>query len=183
MKEKIRPIYQELQGYLLQIPVPENPHEAIESEDVWNRVNLAISELEDLSPYSYGKFKIHPQSGQYGYFVNITALRANLGGLIDRLHAEFFSDESNPFIEVPSTIISQEQSQEQTTKIVMLLEIHEKIIEKLKDEQIDPDEKKFLEILKESLSSAKGTLQLINLILSTAHSVGIELDKLIEIFN
>jgi hypothetical protein len=182
MKEKIRPIYQELQGYLLQIPVPEKPYEVIDSEDVWNRVNLAINELEDLSPHSYGKFKIHPEiRGQTG-FVNVTALRVNLGGLIDRLHAEFFSDEPNPFIGGPSTIISQEQSQEQTTNVVMLLDVHEKIVEKLNDEQTNPDERKYLETLKGGLSSAKSALGLINLILSTANTVGIELDKLTQIF-
>ena len=64
----------------------------------------------------------------------------------------------------------------------MLLEIQGKIYERLYNGQIGPKEKNFLEKLKESLTSIKSSVELINLILITAQKMGIDLENLIEIF-
>ena len=44
-------------------------------------------------------------------FVRVLDYRQKLGGLIARLHAEYFYDEPAPFAGMPSTIIQQTQSQ------------------------------------------------------------------------
>ena len=182
MKDKIRPIYQELQGYLSQTPLPEMGYEGVTEASLWDQINQSIDELNEISSKNYDKFSISPKRSRTGDFIVLVAYRTKLGGLIDRLHAEYFSDEPRPFSGAPTTIITQEQTQEQSTQVVMLLEIQGKIYERLYNGQIGPKEKNFLEKLKESLTSIKSSVELINLILITAQKMGIDLENLIEIF-
>jgi uncharacterized membrane protein len=183
MKDKIRPIYQELQGYLSQSPVSKTGAKTIYDDSLWNQVNQTIDELNQVSGKNYNKFRIEPKKGMYDEdYVNSTTYGSKLGGLIDRLHAEYFYDEPNPFVAGPSTVISQAQTQEQSTQVVMLLEVQEKIFERLYDSQTGPKEKKFLEMLKDNLAGVKSAIELINLILATAQATGLDLGSLAGIF-
>lgn len=182
MNNQIRPIYQELQGYLSQIPNSNSPHESTYTKTLWEQLNEAIDELNAISKKDYNKFKIAPGKSQTKKYVNILALRTKLGGLIDRLHAEYFSDEPNPFSGSPTTVITQKQHQEQSAHVVMLLEVQGIIIEKLNDENTSSEEKEFLESIKGGLAGIKSVVELISLILSTALIMGIEIPRLIEIF-
>ena len=182
MKDKIRPIYQELQGYLSQTPRPQTSVEGVTDQSLWEQINQSIDELAANSGEDYNKFRIVPQKSKHGEYVFLVTLRTKLGGVIDRLHAEFFSDEPRPFSVSPSTVISQAQSQEQSTQVVMLLEIQGRIFEKLYDSQTGPKEKKFLEMLKDKLAGVKSAIELINLILATAQATGLDLGSLAGIF-
>jgi hypothetical protein len=64
----------------------------------------------------------------------------------------------------------------------MLLQIQEKIIEKLYDPKTGPKEKKFLDTLKDKLAGVKSAIELINLILATAQTTGLDLWSLAGIF-
>lgn len=64
----------------------------------------------------------------------------------------------------------------------MVLEIQEKVINRLNQKEITPKEKKFLETVKGRLANVKSWLELINLITSAAKSVGMSIDKLESIF-
>jgi len=181
MKEKIRPVYQELQGYLSQTPIPQAPYESIGDESIWNQLNQSIDELNEVTGKDYSKFKVYASKGMTGESINIAAYRSKLGGLIDRLHAEYFVDEPKPFSSTPTTIISQGQFQEQSTQVFMLLEVQEKILKRLSDENTTLEEKNFLKKLKENLGSVRSVVELIGLILSTARAMNINLDSLINL--
>ena len=177
---KVQAIYQELQGYLAQIPPPKEAHITIDFDPIGNQVNTAIDELNQVTGNDYAKFRIIPQCSDYGYrFVNITGLRSMIGGLIDRLHAEFFSKEARPFGIAPQTVISNSQTQVQNLSLV--LDIQWKIMEKLQDQSIKPEEKNFLERLKGSLATVTSATELFGLILNLANQSGLTLEALKQV--
>jgi len=185
MKNKIRPYYQELQGYLSQTPLPKESYTTVASSQSWDQVNSTIDALNELTGKDYSRFKITPEPshapGSSG-FVRVVVFRQKLGGLINTLHAEYFGEEVKPFSGSPSTVISQQQSQEQNVDISMILQVQERIVKRLESDTIEPEEKKFLESIKDKLAGIKTWLEFLNLILSTAKATGLSMDKLEAIF-
>ena len=184
-KEKVKPIYSELQGYLSQAPKesPERPNAVTGDKLVWTQYNLTIDELNNVSGENYDRFKIQPKPNVRGsIYMGIIAYRSKLGGLISRLHAEYFSDEQAPLSETPSTVISQTQKQSQSFQVQMLLEIQSKIDKKL--QELGPEDKKrgFLEKVKGALTSVRNTAELIALILSTGQQFDLTIKELLELF-
>ncbi len=94
MKNDVRPIYFELQGYLSQAPQREMG--AIFDERVWNQHNETIKELEAVTGKTYDKYKITPERWGDKLRVTVQVYRTILGGLISRLHGEYFPDELSP---------------------------------------------------------------------------------------
>ena len=185
MNDEIRSIYGELLGYLQQMPEPESPFDEFKNERIWERVNEAIEELNKISVGNYEKFKINPlrnETRHYEY-VNVREFRVALGGLINKLHSEYFSEEPGPFSGSPSTIITQQQTQEQSVLINIILEIQSKMDEKYYKSEISPEEKSYIEVIKSQLSSITSFVQLISLIIGTAKEVGLNLDQLMQIFS
>lgn len=183
MEEKIKPIYQELQGYLQQTPLPKVASDCLYESSYWDQINNVIDELNQVSGKDYSKFKIIPEDRYASAsYVRVAFFRQKLGGLIDRLHAEYFSDEDRPFSGKPSTIVTQNQSQEQNVSITMVLQIQEKILEKLNDPNTTSEEKSFLERVKEGLGGVKSVFDLLNLIFSMANSMGISVERLKTLF-
>lgn len=175
----IRPLYSELQGYLSQAPTIKATSDCIYDSATWEQVNVAIDELNTATQKDYSRFKINPESGDD--FVRISTHRTKLGGLISRLHAEYFSSEPAPFSGMPNTVINQSLSQQQTTQIAFLLETQSFIDKKL-SETTDEEEKGFLTTVKSKLINIKNFVELIQLIIATAQTFGINLDKLTQIF-
>lgn len=186
-KEDIRPIYAELQAYLCEAPKDRNIRGAYTPDGgLWEQVNKTIGELNETTSKDYSRFKIAPrksesQDGVY-YHVEIDTYRTKLGGLISRLHAEYFSDELAPFSETPSTIMSQIQQQSQSFQVELLLQVQSKIDEQL--HKLEPGDKKrsFLEKVKGALKSVRNTAELIALILATGQEFGLTLEELKELF-
>lgn len=179
-KQAIRPIYSELQGYLAQAPDPKSG--SISDEAFWSQYNDSIQQLNSLTGKNYDRFQIIPLNGQLGPFIVKDTYRQKLGGLIAHLHGEYFSDEPAPFAEMPSTIITQSQNQNQAVHIQLLLEVSDLINEKLGKFQDGSKEKTFLEKIKASLSSVKNVSQLVSLLLTTAHQLGITIEQLFNLF-
>jgi hypothetical protein len=94
MKDRVRPVYFELQGYLSQ--APERERGIIYEEQVWNQHNQTVEELEEITKKSYGRYKMIPSQKPLGLGVTTQAYRTTLGGLISRLHAEYFHDDASP---------------------------------------------------------------------------------------
>ncbi|OHB60659.1 MAG: hypothetical protein A2167_04585 [Planctomycetes bacterium RBG_13_46_10] len=182
-KEKIRPIYHELQGYLSQAPDEKGARDVIYDSAYWEQYNSTIDELNNISGNNYDRFKISPVQGQAGLRVVICTYRSKLSGLISRLHGEFFSDEPAPFSEMPTTVISQSQQQSQSFQIQMLLEIQSKIDEKLPKFDEGTKERKFLEKVKSSLASIRNIAGLISLLLKVAKECGLSIEDLRNLFN
>jgi len=182
-KEEIRPIYSELQGYLSQAPALKDPHEYTLDSSLWDQHNNIVEELDKISGKSYDRFKIQPETTPDGTtLVRISAYRNKLGGLIARLHGEYFSDEPAPFSGMPGTIISQTQQQTQSFQLQMLLEIQSKIDEKIPKFNENSKERKFLERLKDSLKSVSNISQLVALLLKTGKEIGLTIAQLFNIF-
>jgi len=186
MKDKIRPIYSELQGYLSQAPKLESPLDGSSDKTPWTQVNNTIDELNSISGKNYDSFKLNPEfMNQKGmiphYFIKISAYRSKLAGLIARLHGEYFSDEPAPFSGMPSTIITQTQQQSQSFQVQMLLEIRSKIDEKIPKFDKDSKERGFLEKVKGSLASVRNVAELILLLLKTGKDIGLTVDQILNI--
>ena len=147
MKDKIRPIYSELQGYFSQAPEATcGEKESMTILLLVDQLNSSIQELEQVSQKTIlaikRKFKTTPWNNNSArrYF-DLLSYRSKLGGLISRLYGEYFSDELAPFSGMPSTVINQHQSQNQTTHVQILLDFQSKIDEKIK-EHADGSKKK-----------------------------------------
>jgi hypothetical protein len=94
MKE-VKPIYFELQGYLAQ--APEREQGVIFEREVWVQHNQTIEELENITGKKYDRYKLQPGGNyQRGPGITVQAYRTILGGLISRLHGEYFPDEVSP---------------------------------------------------------------------------------------
>ncbi len=121
-KEDIKPIYAEFRGYLSEAP-SGGKIDSIYDADLWEQVNQAIDELNRISGEDYNRFKITPQRTQHGIRLSVEkdTYRGKLGGLISRLHGEYFSNELSPLGGEPSTVISQTQQQSQSFQIELLL--------------------------------------------------------------
>lgn len=180
-KEKVRPIYSELMGMLSQAPKPET-YMYKDQKYLWERYNQLTQKLFEITKDDeYSTLKIDPQPSDNELVVNASEYRTRVSALISRLHGTFFYNESAPFSGTPSTIISQNQSQQQTTHIALLLEAQSMIDKKL-DETKDKNERGFLNSLKLSLANVKNFMEFVQLVLTTAQTFGIDLGRLEQIF-
>lgn len=184
-KEKIRPIYSELQGYLAQ--APKNEVMDIDDLSLKSQYNETIDELNEVSNKDYNRFQIKEKDliiySERDKAVRVSVYRSKLGGLIARLHGEYFSDEPAPFSGMPNTIINQTQQQNQSFQIQMLLEMQSKIDKKILKFEEGTKEKNFLEKIKGSLSSVNNITELFALILKTGKDVGLTIEQISSILN
>ncbi len=182
MKNEIRPIYSELQGYLSQISKSNESYETIRDPSVWKNLNSSIDELSELASADYSKFKIEPQKGQFNsLFVTLTEYRNKVGGLVAKIHGKFFSDEPTPFTNMPSTVISQQQSQTQSVDIKVILNLSEKINKEIGNYEEGTPERTFLEKVKEKLDEVKNNMDLIKIILEAGVFSGLAIKKIISL--
>jgi hypothetical protein len=180
LKEKIRPLYSEFQGYLSQAPKAERSSDSIKDHHLWTQFNTSVNELTKVSGKNYEIFLIQPTQGRYAEFTSIANYRQKLGGIISRLHAEYFSDEPPPFSGMPSTIITQTQQQSQSVQI--LLDMQSKIDEALYKSNPNDEEKNFLEKFKSGLATVSSVTDLLKLCLKLAKDYGISIGTLIKFF-
>jgi hypothetical protein len=189
MKEKIRLIYAELQGYLAQIPDSVETNTWTQDNTLWNQFNLLIGELKAVSrtEYNYDRFKIipetcriSPQSEPY-LRMRYSTYKASLGGLIARLHAEYFSNEEPPFRTMPSTVINQTQTQ--TQSVNLLLDIQEKVISEIPKHKEGSKERNFLEKIKNALPSMKTGTDIISNILKIGSEIGLHASEIEKILH
>jgi len=111
----------------------------------------------------------------------VLTYRNKLGGLIARLHGEYFSDEPAPFSGMPNTVINQTQQQSQNFQVQMLLEMQSKIDEKIPELKEGTKEKSFLDKIKSSLPSIKNTTELVSLVLKTGKDFGLTVEQILNI--
>lgn len=145
---------------------------------LWESANQAIEELNKISGEDYNRFKMNPQRGQLGPFLNKDTYRTKLAGLIARLHGKYFASEAAPFSGMPSTVISQTQVQSQS-QTQMVLDLQSKIDEQLRN--LEPGDKKhtFLGKVKGALASVKDYAGVLALYITTAQEVGLTLEELL----
>lgn len=188
MDERIRPIYSELQGYLTQAPVDEGGKNIVyrnsgDPQTLVDQLNLTIDELNEITANNYDKLKIAPVRWGDGTAVHISDYRTKLNGLISKLHGQYFSKENAPFSMTPSTVISQQQLQSQTTNIQILLEVQSFLDKKTSLYSEGTKERGFLDRVKSTLSGVKDVNELIKLILEAGNSVGLSMAEILKIFH
>ncbi|MDO8739946.1 MAG: hypothetical protein Q7J54_00035 [Candidatus Woesearchaeota archaeon] len=185
-KEKVRPIYSELQGYLSQAPKLDTTSTRTSDSVFWIQINNTINELNKITEKNYDSFRLSPEimrgNGMNTHeYIHIATYRLKLGGLIAKLHGEFFSEEPAPFSGMPSTIINQTQQQNQSLQVQMLLEMQEEINKKIQKTE-DPQEKTFLEKIKSSLSSVKNAAEFVALVLKVGNDLGLTIQQIMKLF-
>lgn len=183
-KEKIRALYGELQGYLGQCPDPLKQDIFWESEsEVWEQVNRTVDELSQIIKKDLKHYKMIPQHHSCGEAcLPVNIFRCKLGGLISRLHGEYFSDDPAPFSGAPPTVFSQIQQQNQSFQVELVFEMVSKIDEQLN--KLKPNDKRrgFLEKVKGTLKSVRTATELIALYVATAKEFGLTLEELTGLF-
>lgn len=188
-KEKIRSMYSELQGYLSQTPIAEKGYEHIDDDGFTDNLNAIIQELNTSTgnDYSRSSLKKKYYSTDRGpeYYIRVAEYRNKIGGLISRLHSEFFKDEPPPFSGMPNTSINvtQDQRQSQSIALEIAIEMGSLIGSKIEKYEKGTPERAFLEKLKEKLVSIKSVSELVLTIFGIASSVGLTLDKIKTIFS
>lgn len=180
MKEKVRPVYSELQGYLSQAPAATIGY--IFEPSIWEQHNQTVDELNNVTSKNYDKFKVEIQRDHHNdeRYMDTQSYRTKLAGLISRLHGEYFSDETPPFFGMPSTIITQHQTQ--NTQIQILLDLQSKIDEKLPEFEAGSKERTFLEKIKASLAKVGNVVELVGLILNSGKELGLTVEQILRIF-
>lgn len=184
-KRKIRPLYNELQGYLAQAPTAKYTTESFVDNEGWEYVNKAIDRLSALTGKNYDQFKIVEviQDSLNGRVkvARIVTLRTMLGGLIAHLHGEYFPDEPSPLGGVPSTVITQYQNQQQSVN-VLILEMQRKIDEKLAATE-DEKEKGFLKKLQGVLPTVTTGIGLVKSVFDLAAQMGLDPHQISRLFS
>lgn len=180
-KGEIKAIYSELRGYLAQAPEIKDMDD-IDDESVWEQYNRTVDSLSKVSNEDYSHFRIEPKSydSTGRSYVNLVTYRQKLGGLISRLHGEYFEGEPNPLDGVPSTVITQSQQQVQIAQ--MIIDITDIIHEKIDKYEEGSNKKSFLQKLKDSLSSISNVKQLLQTIFKLAKEYGLNMNEAFEIF-
>lgn len=185
MKNKIRPIYSELQGYLSQAPSGDKG--LIFEESIWNQHNQTIDELNAVSGKNYDRYKVEVKNINWNRtpkcVIDSQSYRIKLGGLISRLHGEYFSDEQPPFSGMPTTVINTTQSQNQSQSISMLLEIQERVISEIPNYKPETGERKFLEKVKSILPSIKTGTDILSSILKIGSEFGLHTSDIVKLLH
>jgi len=182
--DEVKYLYAKFMGYLSQTPTApqDKPYLVLDDDSIWNQYNHSVKKLSEITGKDYGEFVIESLGSQTGKFIRINTYRHKLGGLISRLHAEFFPELPEPFSGQPSVVITQNKQQSQSVFIQMLLDVQSKIDEKLPTFKEGSKEKGFLEKLKSTLSNVTNIFGLITQVLSLAKEYGISIDRLLELF-
>lgn len=184
MNTAIKPLYGRLRG--LKEAAPEETTSTITDENLWASFNRIVDLLNSATKADkYEDFRINPEyrsprNGIHGYYyMKTTTYRSKLNELIGCLHAEYFQNDADPYTEVPSTIINQLQSQQQSQSMQStVLHLQEKLIEKLTKEDTTENEKGFLKKLKELLPTIKDAVQLSITVAKLAKEFGVSPDIL-----
>lgn len=191
MKEHLRPLYLRLQGYLNQLSKFENKSNQIESSGIWTGYHNTLAELSAITEETYDDFKLTIERGtrgltnnpNYYQYVKLDNFLFQLAGLIGAIYGKYFFEERNPLDGAPSTIINTTQSQNQSVKIEIAVEITELITSKLSEYKEGTPERTFLEQVRDGLKSGKGVVELINLILSTGTKLGLTTSAILQLLS
>lgn len=182
MKDKIRPIYSELQGILSQIPEHDG---LLHEQAVWEHYNNLIDELMKVSErQDFSRFKVQPQVQHYrnrsDIYIQALDLKTKVGGLIARLRGEYFADETPSAM--PSTVINQTQVQKQEQQQSVAVGIAMLIAENKPSFKEGTPERTFLDKCGEMLKKASDAKEIIGNIISLASATGVGIEFLKKIF-
>ncbi len=183
-KKSLRPVYNELQGYLSQAPqIGEHGSALTRDATLWQQLNSTIDELNAMTSISFDKFKVTGiKTGQMQSYISVSEYRTKLGGLIARLHGTYFSDEPAPFSGMPSTTITLSNQQHQLQHQSLVVEFSASLEGKISSLS-EGKEKRFLTEVKDGIASVKDFTSLVLLITELAAKYGISIATLTKLFS
>ena len=179
--EKVRPIYEELKGYLAQFPPAEKAY-YIYNSSYWTQIEGCIQQLNEITGKDYSKFKITviASRGRDEEHIENSEYRSKVNGLIMNLKGTYFQHD-NPFGSSPMVEVHQTQN----VQVTMLLEVGTLIDKQLFGENaknLTPQQKTFLEKVKATLPTIKTTAELLGLVIQTAKESGVDIHSLAKAF-
>lgn len=185
MEDKIRPVYEELIGFMAQAEPQSSV--MIYNSSIWEVYHGSIDELIKLTGDDYCRYKLTLKflHGSPNACVSVNEYRTKLNGLIMRLHAKYFKKDDAPFSGTPRAIINQQlsQSQLQVVQITMLMDFQSVIDKKLYgDKTLDEKQKTFLGKVKDFIPTAKSIADILNTILTVAKTTGLTLADISKLF-
>lgn len=180
--QRLKPLYQELQGYLAQAP-PEGDRDNWQTGDEYcDPFNSVVKEvIEITADESYSRFHYYEKAT--GSF-EASVYRTKLNGMIAHLHANYFQVDPMPFSggeQSTSMLIQQTQTQSQEAYISLTLDLQEQILAQLTEGALEDNEKGFLEKIKDGLRQTTSLMKLLHLILTAALEFDVGLQRLLEL--
>lgn len=178
MKEKIKPLYEELKGMLSAMP-EEN---LILDKGISEKYNATVSKISGLIPeivaseYLIQSEFISLQFGGGDQRINKNHYKMKLSALLGQLRGRFDFDSA------VNTSGGHTFIQNQTVSVEFVLNLQEKIIELIEKQEKGTAERTFLEKVKESIASIKNGTDIVKTVLVEANKAGISLEKLVSIF-
>lgn len=176
-KEKVRPIYEELKGYLKDFPTSFSQ----ENSFYWTSVDKCIDRLKELTNEDYSRFRltVKRDGRSVGEYILRDEYKAKVNGLIGSLKGTFFNDEDT----LGNSLISV--SQIQNVHVTMLLEVNTMIDKQLFGENansLKPEERSFLQKVKDQLPTIKTAAELLALVVKTAQESGLDIHTVAKAF-
>lgn len=183
-KTKIRPILAELKGYLSVAPSPEKQSRIYDAQ-IWNQYNSTINELNSLSENNYDKFRLVPQGEEmnrsYSTIIKTQDYVGKLSGLINRIQAEYFSDEPS-FHGGPTTVINANQTQTQKQEQNMIIDLAMFVAENKSNHPAGTPERDFLDKFGTAIKNSNGITDIIKNMIEIGTSCGLTLPAISKIF-
>ena len=175
-KEKIRPLYKRLCGYLSEVS------DDFIKEDVWQRYNQTVDQISIVCEKNYTFHKIIPKALRNGHLsVYGNSFRTTLSGLITELEATYFHDETQNQAYTTGIHISQNQQQVQTLAVQIVLEAQDLVYNRSTEYKEGTTERTFLDKLKESLAGVRNATDLLKNALQIAKDLGLSPDSIFQI--
>lgn len=184
LKEKVRPYFGQLVSLLEQIP---NEDKNIQFDGIKSQLEDIILSLNQITGNNYSMFgnvQHYSSRGRMGsLYANSISIRSQLGGLIGLLGSTYFSDEQKVAAPGTQVVVSQQSSQSQNIQITIALEMQELLTRKEKDFSEGGVEREFIKKFKDMLPTIQTITQLLNSLITLAHSMGISSEILRKILS
>ncbi len=181
-KEELRPIYEELQGYLQQADAADSYN-----HELWQSYHRVIALLNELSDEDFNRFQVTviPHSAYQHVplpeHVDLGEYRAKLTGLICHLHGKYFPNEPHP-LGLRSSIVAS-QIQAPSVPAQMLREITEHLSRHEARFQEGSKERGFIDQVRQSGVRVPATVAEAMLwLLKTAGECGLNVEDLQRVF-
>lgn len=185
-EKNIKPLYEELKGIQEELPTvsANEGHVQIWDCNVWEGYFKVLDLLSLETGEDFSRFKLEPdREPDVGDSVNLLSLRQCVVKSIKYIGSKYLNQEFN---EVNNGGIfinqSQTQKQEQEVYLSISLDLQEKVIKALGDDNISDNEKGFLEKLKSNLGTYTSVVTLFSGILRLMNEFGITADFVARLF-
>ena len=153
-----------------------------------DQLKVVIEELNHTADEDYDSFLPHcwQTKESKSETCDTADLRAQISSLLGNLRVSFLPGQLPHFVkEAPASQLSVTQNVSQDVQVTqtIILDVANTLVRKENSYKTGTKEHKFITLMQDGLKAVKDTSSLLMLIFNTAHSVGLTLDKVREIFS